>query len=70
MEAIFVTLASIAGGACLVFAAHRLGEAHLRLAVLRRQRQKDACSDARRDRPRGVRVDARPDARVDGSGRR
>lgn len=63
MEAIFVTLASIAGGACLVFAAHRLGEAHLRLAVLRKQRQKDACSDARRDRPR----DGCEDAREDGS---
>ena len=48
MEAILVTLASIAGGACLVFAAHRLGEAHLRLAVLRNERKKDACRDARR----------------------
>ncbi len=44
MEAILVTLASLAGGACLAFAAHRLGEAHLRLAVLRKQRQNDGRS--------------------------
>ena len=51
MEAILVTLVSIAGGACLVFAAHRLGEAHVRLAVLRNLRQKDARRDARPDGP-------------------
>lgn len=48
MEAILVTLVSMAGGACLVFAAHRLGEAHLRLDVLRKQRQKDGRRDGRR----------------------
>ena len=41
MEAILVTLATIGAGACLAFAAHRLGQAHLRLAVLRNQRQRD-----------------------------
>lgn len=41
MEAILVTFAALGVGACLVFAAHRLGQAHLRLAVLRKQRQND-----------------------------
>jgi HAMP domain-containing protein len=41
MEAILVTLAALAGGVCLVFAAHRLGEAHSRLDLLRSQRQRD-----------------------------
>lgn len=42
MEAILVTLATIAGGAWRVVAVHRLGQARLRLAVLRSQRQQDA----------------------------
>ncbi|MES2315855.1 MAG: hypothetical protein V4631_00030 [Pseudomonadota bacterium] len=41
METILVTLAAIAGGAWLVFAAHRLGEAHSRIDMLRSQRRKD-----------------------------
>ena len=41
METILVTLAAIAGGAWLVFAAHRLGEAHVRLDMLRSQRRRD-----------------------------
>jgi hypothetical protein len=41
METLLVTLAGIAGGAWLVFIAHRLGQAHVRLAMLRSQRRRD-----------------------------
>jgi hypothetical protein len=41
METLLVTLAGIAGGAWLVFVAHRLGQAHLRLDMLRDQRRRD-----------------------------
>lgn len=41
METILVTLAAIAGGAWLAFVAHRLGQAHVRLSVLRAQRRND-----------------------------
>ena len=41
METILVTLAALAGGAWLVFAAHRLGQARSRLATLRMQRRRD-----------------------------
>ncbi|MES2018439.1 MAG: hypothetical protein V4484_18275 [Pseudomonadota bacterium] len=41
METILVTLAVIAGGVWLAFAAHRLGEAHSRLTMLRAQRRND-----------------------------
>lgn len=42
MEVIFVTLAGIAGGAWLVFAAHRLGQARIQLDMLRNQRRRDS----------------------------
>ena len=41
METLLVTLAAIAGGAWLVFAAYRLGQARIRLAVLDQQRRRD-----------------------------
>lgn len=41
METLLVTLAGIAGGAWLVFVAHRLGQAHVRLDMLRSQRRRD-----------------------------
>ena len=41
METLFFTLAGIAGGACLVFVGHRLGQAHSRLDLLRSQRRRD-----------------------------
>jgi hypothetical protein len=41
METILVTLAAVAGAAWLVFVAHRLGEEHIRLDMLREQRRKD-----------------------------
>lgn len=42
METLLVTLAGLAGGACLAFIAHRLGQAHIRLDVLRSQRRRDS----------------------------
>lgn len=42
METILVTLAAIAGAAWLVFAAHRLGQARIRLDTLRGQRRRDS----------------------------
>lgn len=42
MEVILFTLAAIAGGASLVFAAHRLGQARVRIGVLRSQRRRDS----------------------------
>lgn len=42
METILATLAAIAGGAWLVFAAHRLGQAHSRIDMLRSQRRRDS----------------------------
>ena len=41
METLLVTLAAIAGGAWLVFAACRLRTAQSRLATLRAQRRRD-----------------------------
>jgi hypothetical protein len=42
METILLTLAAIAGAGALVFAAHRLGQAHSRIDLLRHQRQRDS----------------------------
>ncbi len=41
MEAFIMTLATILGGAGLVFIANRLGEAQARLEMLRSQRRRD-----------------------------
>lgn len=41
METVLVTLAAAAGAAWLVFVAHRLGQAQIRLDMLREQRRKD-----------------------------
>ena len=42
METLLDTLAAIAGGAWLAFAAHRLGRARIRLGMLRDQRRRDS----------------------------
>ena len=42
MEAILVTLGAVAGGVWLVFAAHRLDQARVRIGVLRNQRRRDS----------------------------
>ena len=42
MESILFTLAAIAGGAWLVIAAHRLGQARVRIGMLRSQRRRDS----------------------------
>jgi threonine/homoserine/homoserine lactone efflux protein len=42
METLLFTLAGIAGAAWLVFVALRLGQAHVRLDMLRHQRRRDS----------------------------